>query len=178
MTACDCKPLRLCAKTTDCVIKHSKEFENDIQVYIDLVMEAHYHGHSIKTLIEECGLDINMRAYWPGAEYEETTLLLSAVEYRDYNLIKQLLELGADVTAISSKFKLGIIDNMLWGHSYYDTHDSTAIKKCEKIWNIIKEYNPPLRIKRLTMTQFYNYWKLKESPILLELVQKCSTVYD
>jgi hypothetical protein len=105
------------------------------------IIDALTDFKSIRPYIEK-GFDVETCAHWPNDAHDVTTLLLSRVEFRDFDRVKELLELGADVNAKSSSGFM-IADLLLRGHCFYDGHDAGG---CERMLKLLLPYNPPRKV--------------------------------
>ncbi len=145
---------------------------------IPLLVQHHMEGTTTYLDVLDRGvIDVNVRGHWPNDSGCETTLLLSAIEHRDLDLVDGLLKRGADVTAIDNN-GMGVIDTLLWGHSHCSTHDVCLMEFAQTIWTMLEPYNPPLKIKAVTLSEFENSWEYKDHPekfkALIDLVATCT----
>lgn len=137
------------------------------------------NGVEYSTMIDEGRFDVNLRGPWPNDAGCDTTLLLSAIEYRNIHLIEELLARGADVTARDDQ-DMGVIDLLLWGHGYYDVDRLGSMMFTIPIWALLEPHSPPRTIKAVTLSEFQKSWKYKNYPesfkVLIDLVASCTTV--
>jgi hypothetical protein len=123
----------------------------------------------INKIFNNIDFDINTYYYWLNSNYK-TTLLLSAVQIHNKDLIIKLLNFGADVN-LRCENNFGIIDYLIMGHKNYT--------KCLEIYNIIIKYNPPLLINIITKNDFENSnHSLKDYHELENIIKICDIIND
>jgi len=135
------------------------------------IIDALTDFKSIRPYIEK-GFDVETRAHWPNDAHDVTTLLLSRVEFRDFDRVKELLELGADVNAKSSSGFM-IADLLLRGHSFYDGHDTAG---CERMLKLLLSYNPPRKVSDswiLDSIQYDPKHPYLTSDLIVEFMEEC-----
>ena len=128
-----------------------------------------------KAMIKAGLMDVDYRAVWPGESHVKTTLLLSACEFRDHELAAGLLELGADVNAVTDgKFAFNVLDSIMMGHDCRS--DEYVQNKTVKMFDLVLKYGPIMKLHPFVHKCFReNEWPgFRGNKRICDIVNKCS----
>ena len=129
----------------------------------------------VKAFLAAGQMDIDEIARWPNDSHGMTTLLLSAAEFRDDELLSGLLELGANVDATCERAcgGFGVIDTIILGHNPQCNKDTC--KRVNKCLDAILPYKPSMVMKPFVKQSFHgNEWPgFKKDERIAKFVNEC-----